>query len=62
MKHEDIEIGMKVYYIPSWTEGNLSLINKHIEGGIVTSKNEEFIFVCFESDNVSKACKAEQLR
>lgn len=59
MKYTDISTGMIVYYVPTHADNNL--LHPDTEKGIVTSKNDQFIFVRFGSDSNSKACKAEQL-
>lgn len=62
MRIEDIKIGDKVIYIPDHL-----LIGDHdkmilIENlGIVTSKNDRFVFVRYNGETNSKATNAEQL-
>lgn len=60
MSHGDIYIGMKVLYVPSHAKGDLT--HKDVEKGVVTSKNEQYIFVRFGGDTHGKACSANNLQ
>lgn len=56
MKIEDAEIGGKVIYKPF-------TVNKDnpIEEGVITSKNDYYVFVRYGSDIYSKATRAEHI-
>jgi hypothetical protein len=53
------EKGDKVLYVPYHAGGETS--HPDVEKGVVTSIGRFFIFVKFEGEYLSKACKANQL-
>jgi hypothetical protein len=62
MKHSDINEGDKVVYIPHHLlvgDKNKMVEEKNL--GVVTSKNDSYIFVRFKGNTGSQACKAEDL-
>lgn len=59
MDHDAIYLGMHVLYVPTHAHGALQ--PRDVERGVVTAKNEEYVFVRFGGDTHSKACVAGQL-
>ena len=59
MKHEDCCLGQTVYYLPPHVEGDYR--HKDVERGVVTGKNERYVFVRFGEKGESKACLAKNL-
>ena len=55
----DWQPGMIALYIPREAHGNLS--HPSVEQGIVTSVNDQWVFVRFGSDATSKACSPRDL-
>lgn len=51
--------GMRVRYVPYHAHGDLA--HKDCEDGIVSSKNNTYIFVRFKLGAVGQACKQDQL-
>jgi len=60
MEHEAIYEGMHVLYVPTHAHGDLT--HTDVERGVVTSKNEHYVFVRFGGDTHSKGCKAHDLK
>ena len=62
MKIEDIQVGDKVVYVPKHLLiGPSEQIIKMENLGVVTSKNENYVFVRYRLDSHSKATRAEDL-
>jgi len=57
MKLKDVKIGMKVIYIPY--KGCKS---DQLEEGVVTSKNNKFIFVRYGAEYISKATDPDDIK
>lgn len=59
MNLEDAKTGQPVLYVPNHAQND---VNHHdCERGIVTSKNDKFIFVDFEGCSYAKACYPRNL-
>lgn len=59
MDHDAIYDGMHVLYVPTHAQSDLN--HKDVEQGIVTSKNDTYVFVRFGGDTHSKGCHAHDL-
>lgn len=67
MKLEDIEVRMRVAYVPTEADGNLN--HPHVERGAVSSKNGKYVFVRFDKQvekfgwegATSQSCNADDL-
>jgi hypothetical protein len=57
--NKEFEPNTPVLYVPYHANGNKK--HKDVERGIVTGSNEEYVFVRFENDNISKAVIRERL-
>jgi hypothetical protein len=61
MTLDDFNVGDRVRYVPYHAHGDQS--HNDCEDGIVTSKNDKFVFVRFSLfAETSKACNPDQLR
>ena len=61
MKLEQIDVGMHVVYVPKHAQGNLQHCD--CEHGVVTSKNDTYVFVKFKPWHAhGQACNPEDLR
>jgi len=59
---KDIEIGMKVIYIPEYLlMGDKDKMIKDENIGIVTSKNDKFVFVRYSGKNNSQATRPDDI-
>lgn len=62
MKIEDIQIGDTVVYIPLYLlKGPKSEMVKYKNLGVVTSKNDTYVFVCYNGCTGSQATKPEEI-
>jgi intein/homing endonuclease len=62
MKHENIKPGDKVVYIPKYLlMGPKNEMVKESNLGIVTSKNDRYVFVLYKYDTIPKATEANDL-
>lgn len=59
MTLEEAFEGQHVRYVPYHAEGNLT--HRDCEDGIVSSKNDTYIFVRFKLGATAQACKPDQL-
>ena len=55
----DFKVGQSVLYVPYHARGDV--YHKDVESGVVTGKNDDYIFVCFGDESVSKAVIRERL-
>lgn len=58
MKHEDINIGDKVVYIPNYHKDKMV---EYQNLGVVTSKNDNYIFVMYKDKTGSQATRSDDL-
>lgn len=57
---EEFPVGMRVLYIPNHAHGNIG--HHDVEVGVVTSSNESYVFVQFDHQQTSKACRRVNLQ
>lgn len=56
----EFPVGMRVLYIPNHAHSD---VNHHeVEVGEVTSVNQRYVFVKFDCQQTSKACRPENLK